>query len=230
MAIDVVCPGCLARFKVSDNHAGKKGLCPKCKHEIQVPSLKDQVVVHAPDDISGPKDAKGRPVLKPIEWEEMKVPAIAWVIAGAVTVGVFAVAWMSRATTPEAAEKISYLFLGGATLLLGPLMAWAMWWIFRNEDLETFDDMTLIVRSLACGFGYAILWGIYAYMISDAVFSQGGSRELWLVTFLSPPMVVAGTFISAMTLKLDFNTAALHYLVFLTVCVLLRLTMGLPAF
>ena len=42
MPIDVTCPGCLVRFKVSAQHAGKKGLCPKCKHEILVPSLDEE--------------------------------------------------------------------------------------------------------------------------------------------------------------------------------------------
>lgn len=227
MPIDVVCPGCLVRFKVSDQHAGKKGLCPKCKHEILVPSKKEQVVVHAPEDISGPKDAKGRPVLKPIEWEEMQVPAIAWVIAVGAVAGVFALAWIMRTDKPD---NVSSLVLGVAAILIGGALSWAMWWVFRNEDLETFDTPTLLIRAAACGLGYAVIWGIYAYLISDQVLGLGSTRELMWITFLAPLMALGGTFVCAISLKLDFPTAVMHYLVYLTTCVLLRLTMGLPAF
>ena len=37
MPISVVCPGCKARFNVSDKFAGKKGPCPKCKTVLTVP-------------------------------------------------------------------------------------------------------------------------------------------------------------------------------------------------
>ncbi|MEC8508925.1 MAG: MJ0042-type zinc finger domain-containing protein, partial [Planctomycetota bacterium] len=35
MSIRVTCPGCHARFNVSDQFAGKSGPCPKCKKTIQ---------------------------------------------------------------------------------------------------------------------------------------------------------------------------------------------------
>ena len=72
MPIHVICPGCHARFKVGDQHAGKTGACPKCKGPIQIPAAGDEVVIHAPELEAGAKDAKGRSVLKPIRRKEAK--------------------------------------------------------------------------------------------------------------------------------------------------------------
>jgi len=75
MAIDVTCAACKTRFQVSDKFAGKQGPCPKCKAIITVPSKKDEVVIHAPEQ-SGPKDSKGHYVLKPLSRVETKLTAI----------------------------------------------------------------------------------------------------------------------------------------------------------
>src|SRR5437773_10569668 len=81
MAIVVVCPTCHARFQVSEKFAGQKGPCPKCKNPINIPKLEDEVKIHAPEEFgAGGKDAKGRPVLKPIERVEAKVNPVVTVI------------------------------------------------------------------------------------------------------------------------------------------------------
>ena len=41
MSITVTCPNCSASFRASDDHAGKRGKCPKCQAVIQVPRLAD---------------------------------------------------------------------------------------------------------------------------------------------------------------------------------------------
>ena len=66
MAIQVICPGCMRRFEVADRFAGKKGPCPRCGHIIEIP--KEQVVVHAPDEmiIEGRK-VKNPDFVRPIE-------------------------------------------------------------------------------------------------------------------------------------------------------------------
>ncbi len=46
MPINVICPGCHARFKVGDQFAGKTGPCPKCKTQIPIPALGYEVVFH----------------------------------------------------------------------------------------------------------------------------------------------------------------------------------------
>ena len=60
MAIDVLCPGCQKKFRVSDQFAGKKGPCPQCKTIITIPAKGPEVIIHAPET-EGPKGSDGRP-------------------------------------------------------------------------------------------------------------------------------------------------------------------------
>lgn len=231
MPIDVTCPGCLVRFKVSDQHAGKKGLCPKCKHEILVPSLKDKVVVHEAETSMGPKDEKGRPVLKPVAWSEMKVAPEAWAIAGAATIGAFAVAFVLRAPMPaepgipDPALGHSEMFLGLAAAVLGPPVAWLGYMFFRDEEFGGFEGTNLITRTVACGLAHAAVWGLQAILISSIMI--GEQPSLPIMTFLVPMLLAAGTFASFVSLDLDWGAAFLHFSLFLTLTILLRLTLGL---
>jgi predicted Zn finger-like uncharacterized protein len=42
MAEPVTCPGCQARIKVRDEHAGKRVKCPKCGGAVPVPAFDDE--------------------------------------------------------------------------------------------------------------------------------------------------------------------------------------------
>ena len=74
MPINVTCPNCQTRFKVSDKFAGQTGPCPKCKSPIKIPKKEEEVVIHSPDEF-GPKDTSGRAVLKPLERQEANYTA-----------------------------------------------------------------------------------------------------------------------------------------------------------
>ncbi len=78
MPISVVCPGCKARFSVSEKFAGKKGPCPKCKTVVTVPDAPAaEVKIHVPEEYaSGGKDSKGRAVGKPIPRSETHVQPV----------------------------------------------------------------------------------------------------------------------------------------------------------
>lgn len=270
MPIDVTCPGCLARFKVSDQHAGKGGLCPKCKHEIKVPSLKEQVVIHAPADVSGPKDASGRPVLKPIAWSEMKVPPVAWGVAGGVAVVVFAIALILRGSE----LSTQFAFLATGALLLGPTLAWIGYVFFRNDEFAGFEGTALLLRSAICGVIYAGLWGAYWLIVVQFLpppepadkkppttaaapgtpapgtpaakppavtefrpldAGPAGMRTkkppetLFRVdlALLVPLLVLGGAFTAFATLDLDPGAGLLHYALYLSTTLLLRVTLGL---
>ena len=45
MPIQVICPGCHARFTVSDKFGGKEGPCPKCKQKIKIPEAVAQAAM-----------------------------------------------------------------------------------------------------------------------------------------------------------------------------------------
>lgn len=104
MPITIVCPGCHARFSVSEKFAGKQGPCPKCKTVISIPKASEEVKIHAPDDYGGAKSASGKLVLKPIAREATKL-STTWVLAiGAATLITIGLAFMlGRAFREEVA-------------------------------------------------------------------------------------------------------------------------------
>src|SRR5262245_332345 len=95
MPIAVICPGCHSRFTVPEKFAGKEGPCPKCKQNIKIPKLEEQVVIHAPEPEKG-KDKLGRPLLKPTAREVAKFNPIVAAVVVAVTIAAFGVAFVMR--------------------------------------------------------------------------------------------------------------------------------------
>ncbi|MCE5326543.1 MAG: GYF domain-containing protein [Planctomycetaceae bacterium] len=60
--IDIVCHGCGKRLKVSEQHAGRKGKCPGCGGDIEIPS---RVQEAAPQ--TAPEDAEQQPPQLPLQ-------------------------------------------------------------------------------------------------------------------------------------------------------------------
>jgi len=224
MPITVVCPGCHKRFKVSDEHAGKKGPCPKCKTQIKVPDKSDEVVLHEPENF-GPKDTSGRATLKPIERTETKVSLLLTVIIIVTILLTLGVAWMFR---PQEGEEVAVPLLAFGAIILAPGLAWAGYTFLRDDELEPHRGSALWIRIGACALVYAILWGLLAFVKSYF--------EIEIVRFddytwaiILPIMVAIGSFAAYASLDLEFGTAAIHYGMYLGVTVVLRLIMGLPA-
>lgn len=120
MSIRVTCPGCHARFNVSDQFAGKSGPCPKCKMTIQIPDKAEEVVVHAPENF-GPADSQGRSVLKPIFRQERSVSTVQIFGIGLFVVLGIAIAAVLRFSIPDPANFPLPILVVGAVLLAPPL-------------------------------------------------------------------------------------------------------------
>lgn len=223
MPITVVCPGCHKRFKVSDEHAGKKGPCPKCKTQIKVPDKSDEVVVHAPEHF-GPKDTSGRATLKPIERTETKVSLVLTVIIIVAILLTLGAAWMFR---PQEGEEVAMPLLAFGAIILAPGLAWAGYTFLRDDELEPHRGLGLWIRIGACALVYAILWGLVV-LVRAYVF-EGDPFEVVHMVVILPIMVAIGSFAAYASLDLEFGTAAIHYGMYLAVTVILRLIMGLPA-
>ncbi len=219
MTIQVVCPGCKKRFSVDDKFAGKQGPCPKCKTVIKVPEKTDDVVVHEPEGF-GPKDKKGRAVLKPIERTETKFsPVIAGVAAGSsLLVLLIAVLFRGQEQTPT-----GLLVLGA--ILLAPPLVWAGYAFLRDDEYEPFVDRELWIRVGACSLVYALLWGLVPLIAGYGL--QLDQLELIHMAFLAPVLIGLGAFTAYASLDFDFGMGAMHYGMYLSVTVLLRLVLGL---
>lgn len=223
MRISVVCPGCKKGFSVDGKHAGKTGTCPNCKTPIQIPKKTEEVVIHAPEEF-GPKDAKGRAVLKPIARKETKV---SWLLTAVILVAIVAVlvaAWMLRSA--EGKQPLLLLALGA--IALAPPLVWAGYSFLRDDELEPYSGKELSLRILACSTVYAILWGLVAVVTGYVL---GGDKvEVLHMVFIAPVMIGIGTFGAYLSLDLEAGTAAIHCSLYLLVTVTLRLILGLPAF
>lgn len=225
MAITVVCPGCMKRFSVADQHGGKQGPCPQCKTVIDIPKVGDEVVIHAPDD-GGPKDAKGRSVLKTTKAKDTKFNPIVAGGIGAVVLLVLLVAFLMRGT--EAAGSVP--LLGAGAVVLGPILAFAGYGFLRDQELEPYRGTELLVRSLACGLVFAAGWGIYSLLGYQMLGEWPIEKmEIFHMLIAAGAAVGIATFGSYVAMDLEPTSGIVHCAMFFLVTVLLRVLLGLAA-
>ena len=219
MAIQIVCPGCHKRFKVSDKFAGKKGPCPNCKTEIQIPRADQQVVIHEPDEfVSGGKSVAGRPDIRPIARRETKVKPIVVVGVGAGVLGVFIVALLlGRAGTFQGNMLLTAI---GLLLISPPIAAAGYTFLQSDEDLQPYRGKMLYIRAAICGTIYAALWGGFIYVAG--IFMTGDLWE-WIVL---APFFVGGAVVALACLDLDFTGGFFHFTFYAFLTILLRWAVG----
>lgn len=227
MPISVICPKCHTRFKVGDQHAGKTGPCPKCKNPIKIPEAGDEVVIHAPESEAGATDATGKNVLKPLKRKETKFSLNITVATVGLVLLSIAIAWMMGRN--DLGENRFWVLAGGA-ILLGPLLSYAGYTFLRDDELGVFDNTSAIVRSIACGLVYALLWGVYLFLGSqvfgDEAFEQG--LEMVQIVGLGAVAMGIGTFAAFVSFDFEPITGFFHYMLYLLVTIGLRFVMGLP--
>ena len=221
MPIQVTCPGCHKRFKVSERYAGKEGPCPKCKATIRIPSASDEVVVHEPEHSElGATDTKGQSVLKPISRIEVAFhPVAAAGIVGSVLVVFFVALLIGRSGSP------SGWVLGLGAVLLGPPLAWAGYTFLRDDGLEPYTGRSLWIRTAICSLLYAALWGVFTYV--NSLFFAGEPLAMWKILFLAPPFLFLGAGIAYVCYDLDMGNGFFHYSLYLLATILLRMVAGL---
>lgn len=223
MPIAVTCPKCLTRFSVSEKFAGKKGPCPKCKFEITVPELTEQVVIHAPPD-AAPKDSKGQSVLKPIKRREVKIGL--GLILGSVggVVGAIAIAITMRLMGGPPVALTALV----AILVAPPLVRFG-YAISRDVELEPYLGQELWVRVLITSAVLAGSWLIYV-LIAPYVFDYDVASELPLlfggITLIV--MLALGAIAAMVTFELEVSGGLIIAGVYLTATLILCLIAGIP--
>lgn len=225
--INVLCPGCKARFTVSEKFAGKKGPCPKCKAQITIPEKAEDIKVHAPETF-GPKDSKGRATLQPIFREERKFnPAIAAGIGGAVVL-VFALAYLMRFNYPKPADKeqFPWLFLVLGAMVLAPPLVYGGYQVLRDDELEPHRGQSLWTRVAICSVIYAGIWGLLWGLVSYLPFGSM-TQEIYFVAIAFAGMTLLGGGAAFVSFDLEYMKGIMHYGFYLLVTVLLRVAIGL---
>jgi hypothetical protein len=226
MPIQITCPGCRKRFTVADKFAGQKGPCPNCKNQISIPKLEDQLVLHEPESFGdGGRDGEGRPVLKPITRADVKLPPV--VIVGIVggTILTLLIGLVLRATS---GGEVHFAVLAVGAILLAPPLAFGGYTFMRDIELEPYRGMAVIIRTVICSAVFAALWGLYWYVCTSMQIDPV-NKPLPFLTFVLPVMFIAGGVASWATYEIDFTMAMMHYGLYLGVCVVMRLLMGMSA-
>jgi hypothetical protein len=225
MAISVVCPGCKARFSVSDQFAGRTGPCPKCKKPITIPALAVKAVtIHEPEAPVASSGVTGRAPTAPIRRIETRIPALSFVLVGVGALACLPMAYgFGNMFGPlaEAPPAIGALLLFCGFVIAVPcvMLGYAA---VRNRELEPYRGTPLLQRTLACAAVYALLWAAKGILPADA------TAEMWQWIFLGPLFLGAGTVTALASLDLDPGSALAHYSLYAMFTALLRWLAGLP--
>jgi len=225
MPIPVICPGCKARFNVSDQFAGRTGPCPKCKAPIQIPKPAAQsVTIHEPDAPVASSAGTGRAPTAPIKRRDQPVRISALgLAAGGALVCMWVAAILPRIFPPTesgATTIPAWLLLGGAVLVALPsvMLGYAA---VRNRELEPWRGWEFAKRAVACAVVYTLLWGARGLLPAE----QTG--EMWNWLYLGPLFVAAGSLAAFASLDLDWGNAAAHFSFYVLLSALLRWLAGL---
>ena len=218
MSILVVCTKCRSRFQVSDKFAGKSGPCPKCKAVIQVPTAKEEVKVHGPDEFaSGGRNAAGQLVGKPIARTEVRLN---WVVAtgiAAAAVAVVIFAWIAG----KLFQNYMLMRLIGL-LVVSPPMVIGAYSFLRNDELEPYRGKSLYLRAGVCSLAYIALWGVFGYVAGRAL-----TGDLWNWIYVAPPFLIVGSLCAFACFDLEFGNGFFHYAFFVLLTMLLRWVAGM---
>ncbi|GAB5402303.1 MAG: hypothetical protein Aurels2KO_05340 [Aureliella sp.] len=224
MAIQVTCPGCLKRFNVSDKFAGKTGPCPSCQKTIKIPEKSDEVVIHAPED-KGPKDSKGRSVLKPIRRSEVKLSPVTIGIVAVSCVAVLAIAiglGLSGGSPPTALLAVASIALAIPLVFVG-------YWFLRDDELDAYVGKPLYGRLAICATIFAATWAIYAwaptYLLGLDSMAQIDGLTL---AVMIPILLVIGTVASVLVFELEIGTGVAHYAFYFVITFALAWMAGTP--
>jgi len=219
MSIRVTCTHCHTRFNVSEKFAGKEGPCPKCKKTIRVPAASEEVKVHERE--VGPKDSKGRAILKPITRQETKVSNVQMtiIIAGIVTFLVLALV-MRLMIVPE--EFPQWLLMVSA-LVIAPATAYAAYTFLRNQELGTIPRDELIKRIAACSLIYGLLW--FAMPVAKYAFNDQYEMGSWMVALIA--MLGIGGAAGMFSMDFDYIFGLIHYGMYLVICLVGRVIAGI---
>ena len=219
MSILVVCPGCKKSFQVNDRSAGKSGPCPKCKTIIHVPKKSEEVKIHGGQQFDrGGRDAAGQLVLKPIARKQVRFEPVMTAAVAGTTVCLLAVTWAAGGLIQRfwAVRAIGLL-------LASPLLVIAAYSFLRDDELEPYRGLPLVIRSAACAAAYAVLWALLAYVVD--VVQPGMEIYLWILIAI-PPMVL-GSLAAWLSLDLEPTNGFFHYGFYLLVTMVLGWVAGL---
>ncbi len=225
MPIRVTCSKCMARFNVSEKFAGREGPCPKCKTVIRIPEKSEEIVIHAPED-AGPKDSKGRQILKPIRRRETVLTPVQIALIAVCIIGFLIVALLLPKFFGDNPANIPVWVMPALLVALAPACVLGAYTFLRNQETGAFAGRELLYRVLVCAAIYAVTWA--AMPLAKFAFNDTWGPGAWFSASLV--MLVAGSAVATLVLELDWIMGAVHYGLYFGCSLLLRVCAQLPLF
>lgn len=168
----------------------------------------------------GPKDSEGRPVLKPIAREEVKVTrlGIAFVV-GAILLAIIAAVGLRMSGGVPLAGQIA------ALVLLAPPLVRAGYAFARDGELAPYRGSELWIRVGITSAICAALWLIYAFVPAYLFeLKSADQAAYWLVGVALSAMVLLGAVAAMATFELEFGgglaVSALYFVATLALAVI----------
>ena len=231
MPIPVVCPGCKARFTVSDQFAGRTGPCPKCKQPIKVPTpAAKAVVIHEPEAPVASSTGTGKAPTAPIKRRDKAVPMRAFLLTAVGGIACMGFAALLPVIYPSpSGEGGSQTAIPASLLLLGAVAVAVPTVILgyaavRNRELEPYTGRPLYTRALACAAVYAALWAVRG---SIPLWTEWQLTDMYEWFIIGPLFMAAGTLTALASLDLEPGNAAVHFSFYVLFTALLRWLAGL---
>jgi hypothetical protein len=161
-------------------------------------------------------------VVKLLPREESRVPPV--LLGGILaTIGLaFVVAMVLRGS----AWRSSIAVLAPGAAAIAPALVLAGYLLLQDQELEPYRNRELVVRVAICATIYVVLWGV-VWGLKSWIFPADAGVENWNTMFVLAAPLAIGTMVAWGTLDLDPGSGFFHYCLYLGVCILLRLTMGL---
>lgn len=218
MAIQVICPGCMSRFEVSDRFAGKKGPCPKCSNLIEIP--KEKLVIHAPDEIivEG-RRVKNPDFIRPIEREAFVFTTKqVWInVVGVVVILIFAWLFSFLGSGP-----MKWMAGTSGIFVVAFVLAKNGYILVRDpDDLEIFLGGELHRKSFLVATGYTLSWIIFEALL---LYLNPG---FFFFAYLLPIALLA-SFVPLVVFDTDYGDSFMLYFIFVLCVLVIRGIMFAP--
>ena len=218
MGIQVICPGCMRRFEVSDRFAGKKGPCPKCGHIIEIP--KENVIVHAPDEIivEGRK-VKNPDFVRPIEREPYAFTRGQLIFNGVLAVVVLSFACLFSFLGSGPMKWLAAAL--GIFVVACPMAKYGYIMVRNPDDLEIFLGRELYKKAFFVALGYTLCW--FLFELTLLYLNPGFFFFLYLI-----PIAILASFVPLVVFDTDFGDSLMLFMLYVLLIILLRGLMFSP--
>jgi len=208
MLVNVVCPGCLKRFRVSARFAGKKGPCPKCGTTMLIPV-----------DVIEIRKEKNSPIQRQdLVFEPIQIKYSALGVLGILLL-TFLFGCIPMYDTLRAVLGIL-----GLCAVAFPLALFGYHVLRDRDELFSFSGEELYRRVGIVSAGYILLW------LGFESFLAAIRAEVIISCLYFAAFAVLATLLVCPILEFKLPDAFLHYCTFAFAVIFLRFLLGLGWF